>query len=303
MKLPNFNYLLDDFSDGGGGGPVDSGGAADSAGSPSGGGRGDGAGTVYDLNDDTPIRIKGQKEPVKFGDWYKGLRSSQTKEAQKAAELERKYGELEGGHKSLKQQYDSLLAAVQKARETGDKTDALAELRALQYIDGGMAARIVEAVQQRIQQTDAGFQERDKAIVFLGRQLAGVMKQLEGYNSRTQQQDFQSKIGSFLKQGGYGDEYRDFAQELYLAYEGEDLDEEFPNILKNRIGQLERAMKAREAKAQADRRKNLFIPGKDTNGASPSGPLSTKRLGRMKPKDLAGLVFDQFIGDQQSAKT
>lgn len=302
MKIPNF-LLLCDVADGGGmGGDTGGEAATDTGGSPSGGGGGNGATSAYDLDDDTPIRIKGQKDPVKFGDWYKGLRASQTKEAQARADYERKYGELEAGHRTLKQQYDDLLKAVQKAQAGGSKEDALKELRALSYIDGGTAAQMIEAVQQRIAATDAGFAERDKAIVYLGRQLAGVLKRLEVGDQRTQASDFETKIDGFLKNGGYGAEYKDLAKEIYLAYEGEDLDEEFPTILKTRVGQIEKAIRARDQRIQAERRKGMFIPGAE-KPHSPSGALSQKRLARGKPKDIAGAVWDAMVGDQPSDRT
>ena len=64
--------------------------------------------TVYDIPDDNAlIRVKGAKEPVKFGDYSRGFQAQATRAAQEAANLRR---ELQA-ERSRREQFERQQAA------------------------------------------------------------------------------------------------------------------------------------------------------------------------------------------------
>ena len=101
-------------------------------------------------------------------------------------------------------------------------------------------------------------------------------------------QDFDGKISNWLKEGGYPSEAADLAKEIYLAYEGDDLDNEFPQIFANRWEQIQQIIDSqRKAKVEAARRP--LLPGRGGNGVA-SKPIGLK--GNESSKQLADTLWD-----------
>jgi uncharacterized protein YihD (DUF1040 family) len=295
MKFEFFPLYDAAGDDGGiGGGGTD---APDLSGGSLTGADGTKAPSAIDIKDDSLVRIGDQKDPVQFGKWYKGFQGQLTKATQERAALERKYAETEASSKELKSNYERLMTEVQRAKQTGNKEDALAALRNLQYISGQDMASIVETVQGRFNQFQGEFAGRDKAIMFLGEKLKDVMTQLQGYQQKETQVGFGNKIDKFLKDSGFGPELKDLAEEIYLAYEGDDLDQEFPDILKKRVDQVQRYARAAEQKRISDNKRNMFVPGKDQR-VGPTGALKSK-LAKGKAKDVASELWDAMVSDDQ----
>lgn len=216
--------------------------------------------SAFEVSDDSLIRLKGSDKPVKFSDHVRGFQSQATKAAQKAAALERQL-----------QERDAKLQALQQAQrqqpQQQSSEDIYADLRQLPYLTGEDAVSVVESIGQQLRQRD---------MVLLGalKQMQNMQRILGTLGDQYTTQSFEGKIAGFIKQGGYDPGYTDFAKELYLAYEGDDLDEEFPQILANRIKQIETIMEGKR-RAAANQRRQPFIPGKGGN-ANPSKPLQLK---------------------------
>jgi hypothetical protein len=102
---------------------------------------------------------------------------------------------------------------------------------------------------------------------------------------------FDAKIAKWLQDGGYPAEYGDLAKEVYLAYEGDDLDVEFPRIFAERVEQVERAFEARRQKKLSEARRGVFVPGKGGQ-AGPSKPIQFK--GNESSKEIADALFATF---------
>lgn len=243
--------------------------------------------SVIDLDENALIRIKGQEKPVKFGEYSRGFQSQFTRASQKAAQLQR---ELEQ-ERQARQRYEQ---ERQRAAQQGGQAqpDVYAKLRELPYLTGEEAVGVVQSIGREIQQ-------RDYIMAAALKELQGLKKLVSGLHESSSDAQFESKIGKFLADAGYDAQHeglRDLAKEIYLAYEGDDLDYEFPRIFGERMTQIEKFFEARRQAASSKARSNPFVPGRG-GVATPSKPL------QMNPAASPKEVVDQLWEQLQAAGT
>jgi hypothetical protein len=216
--------------------------------------------TAFDLDENSLIRIKGQEKPVKFGEYGKSFQSQFTKASQRAAQLER---ELQA-EREAKLKYEQQL----KSGTPQQKEDPLADIRGKSYLTGEDTAAIVENLTGEIKQ-------RDQILVAMAQKFQEMEKRLGVVYGNHTNQTFDSKVSKWVADAGYDVQapgIKDLAQEIYLAYEGNDLDQEFPRIFTERMSQLEQFFEARKRQAVERNRRMPFVPGRG-GAASPSKPL------------------------------
>lgn len=265
-----------------------------------------GGSNVVDINDDTPIKgVPGFNEPVRYGDLYKRLQGDYTRKTQQIAkekqafeaERQRYQQEIQGERKRLEQMAQTVL---QRQSSPTNQTDPLFQkLSTAQYIDGPLMAEFITNLQQNgLAPIVKAFQERDQITQNLYKEILELRKTVSQLHGRTQEQDFEGKINRWLTEGGYPQEAKDLAKEIYNAYEGEDLDSEFPQIFAARWSQLQNIMRAQDRK-RVDEAKNLSrrLPGRGGNGA-PSKPIGLK--GHEKARDVASALWDAIQSGEES---
>lgn len=256
---------------GGGGGAADSGGSAGAT--DTGGTTTTTAPTVYDVSDDTLIRVKGQQNPVKYGESIRSLQSQFTKASQRAAQVQRQYDELKA---QIQQQQQ------QQQRQQPGQADPYASLEALSYLDGKQAAELARGL-------GGQFQQRDMVLMAALKQLQNTQALVNQLQQTHAAQSFESKINGWVTQGGLPPEAVEFAKVLYLAHEGDDLDQEFPSILANYWAKFGKTYDAQKAAKVQQARKSPFIPGTGGNTA-PSKPLDIKA--NLGSKQLGAQLWD-----------
>lgn len=223
------------------------------------------------------IRVAGQKDPVKFSDYVRGFQSQWTKSAQEAARLKQQLAEREKEIQRYNQERE------QASQQTsGD--DVYAALEKLPYLNGKQAVEVVKAIHGQLQQ-------RDMILMAALKQMQRMQQIVGGLHQNSTNSAFEAKISKWLTDGGYPPEAADLAKEIYLAYEGDDLDQEFPRIFKDRWEQTERIFEARrQAKINAAR-KQPFLPGK----GGQTGPTKPLQLDpKASPKDIADLLWSNL---------
>lgn len=236
---------------------------------------------VVDIPDDNMlIRPKGSQKPIKFGDYSRGFQAQTTKAQQEAATLRRQMAERDAQIQRYEQERER-----SRGDQRGQQPSIVDELKALPYLDGQQAARVVSGIAGQ-------FQQRDQLILTLAQELQKVKRMAGGLHESHTQASFNSKIDRFLSDGGYGPELKDLATETYLAYEpGADLDQEFPRILSERIEQLQRWVEGqRRTKLEAAKRQP-FVPGRGGN-TGPQKPLEVKA--DASPREMADQLFGLF---------
>lgn len=281
MKRIGFGYFVSgldcfyDAPDAGGGGGSDTSFQGDSGGgdpSPA------AEPTVYEVSDDSLIKLPGQEKPVKFGEHTRGFQSQFTKASQEAARLKR---ELEQRDQKLRQ-YEAQQQQFQRQQQgQGQNRPRLSDqLRGMNYLDGEAAATMAEAFEGEIRQ-------RDQILLAALQKVAAMEKTLNTLNESHVGASFEGKINKWLGEIGLPPEAADLAKEVYLAYEGDDLDYEFPQILRNRWEQLQRVFAATQQQKIQAAKKQPFLPGRG-GGTGPSRPL------QLDPRLSAAEVADQL---------
>lgn len=218
--------------------------------------------TPLELAEDTLIRLKGQEKPVKFGEHVKGFQSQFTRASQEAARLKR---ELEQ-ERQTRQRYEQ--ERQRQAGQQNGQPDVFDALAQLPYLSGKDAVEMVKQISSAVGQ-------RDQVIIALAKKVQSMEQSLGGISENHSNQLFDAKISKWVQDGGYPPEAAELAKEVYLAYEGEDLDNEFPTIFANRWAQVEKMIEARKQAKIAAARKAPFVPGKGGQG-TPSKPFEIK---------------------------
>lgn len=245
----------------------------------SGGGQAD-PGTVTDsstpealeVSDDSLIRVAGSDKPVKFGEHVKGFQAQFTKASQRAARLEQELQTERQARQQLEQ-------SQRQATQVTGSADPYEQLRQLPYLDGQQAAAVVESIAGQIRQRD---------MILLGalQQMQQMQQIVQQLNSSAVSANWEGQIDRWLQDGGYPAEAKDLAKEIYLAYEGDNLNEEFPEIFKARWNQIEKLIDARR-QASLRQARPTFVPGRGGN-TGPSQPL------KLKPSASAQEIADQL---------
>ena len=239
--------------------------------------------TAIDINDDALIRIKGSDKPVKFGEHVRGFQSQFTRASQEAARLKR---ELEQ-ERQTRQRYEQERQRSQQGNSNGEPSIE-EQLGQLPYLSGTDAARVVKSIQGQIQQ-------RDQVLLGTLKKLQHMEGILNTLNQSHSTSSFDAKISKWLTDGGYPSGLANWAKEIYLAYEGDDLDTEFPQILKTRYDEIAREFEAQRQAKIRGARPQPFVPGRGGQ-ATPSKPLEVKA--NTSPRELADLLYNQFAGSE-----
>jgi hypothetical protein len=245
--------------------------------------------SVIELSDDSLVRLPGQKEPVKYGDHYRNFQSQFTKKAQEAKQLQQRYQEAE----RQRQEYERRVREYEsrnRSQQPNPGNDLRNRLSQLQYLSGEDAAAVVEHLQQT---HESAIQQRDAALALMAQQLIKINNVVKQLHSRSAGSDFDGKIARYVKDLGLPEEATELAKEIYLAYEGDDLDSEYPNILRTRWQQIEAAITAsQKRKVDEARQRRPFLPGKGGQG-SPSKPL--EGFSKASAKDIADHLWPGMV--------
>ena len=178
-------------------------------------------GGVIELSDDSMVKLPGAKDPVRYGDHYRGFQSEFTKRAQEAAGLRAEKAKLT-------QQLQDHQRRLQQQNQQGQASkpnrlqELAGQLKSLTYLNGEQASQVVENVMQELAGSSQELQKRDMAIALMYKQLKQMGSVLSGLQGRHAQGDFDTKIAKFVKETGLPDKATNWAKKLYLAYEGDD---------------------------------------------------------------------------------
>ena len=253
------------------------------------------ASSVVELTEDSMVRLPGAKDPVRYGDHSRSFQSEFTKRAQETARLRKE-------HAALKQQnedYQRRIAAVsgqQQAQpdETGQMVEAL---RQLPYLKGEEAAQVVQHLTQQFGKFGQELKTRDMALALIYNQLKEMGQTVSGLNKTSSNTQFGNLITSAMKAAGVPEQAREFAEELYSAYEGDNLPREFPQILKKRWEHLQGVFKTSRQQQAEQARRTPFVPGRGGNGSA-SKPLTD--LKGKSAAQIADMFWPGMNGDVEA---
>ena len=254
------------------------------------GGAGGGS-SVIELSEDSMVKLPGAKDPVRYGDHYKSFQSEFTKRAQETAGLRKEVA----ASKQREADYQRRLQQGQQGQQQRvSKLQELAgQLKSLTYLNGEQAASVVDHVMNEIGGLSKELSRRDMALALMYKQMKQMGTTLDRLHSNHTNTEFDSKIAKFVKEGGLPEKATSWAKKLYLAYEGDDLDQEFPKILKTEWEEIGGVFKTSEREKVEAARRAPFVPGKGGNG-SPSRPLGQDWV-KKSAKDIADAVWPGMV--------
>jgi hypothetical protein len=235
--------------------------------------------TPIDLDDNALIRIKGAKDPVKFGEHVKGLQAQMTKAAQRAAQFER---QLQAEREARSRAEAAAQQRSNPAQAGGE--DVFAALRALPYLKGEDAVQLVREIGEEIRQ-------RDYVTLAALKKLNEIQGYVNELRTSSSESAHEAKLKSWLADWGYPTEAFDLAKTVYAAWEGEDLDSEFQNIFEQHWQLAEKVIDARRQAKLDSARKPRFVPGRGGD-VKPSRPLDIKA--EASSKQVADELFGLF---------
>lgn len=260
-----------------------------------------------DINDDTLVRIPGQDQPVKYGELYKRLQADHTKKSTAVAKAEAALKAQQSQWSTKREQEETYLKQLaatllqkQNQGQGGQQGNPyLSKLKALQYLSGNDASEMFETLMgQGISPIVQAIQERDQVITGLYKMVQNLQQQFQTYGSTQQQGAFEGRIAGWVKELGLPEEAVPLAKEIYLAYEGDDLDEQFPEILRNRwdstVALVNKLNQSKVAAARASS-SPFKLPGKGGSG-TPGQPIGLK--GNESAKDTAEYLWNALQGSK-----
>jgi hypothetical protein len=217
--------------------------------------------STIELSDDSLVKLPGSEKPVKYGEWFRGFQAKHTTVAQERARLAKEYAEIKAAREQELAELNRFREAAGRREEP--KPPSVAEkLKELPYLKGQEAAEALSQLEGRFSQYDQALQVRDQAIKFLAQHLADAKKALTGISSEKAEQLRKAKIREVMKSLEMPDEAEDVALDLYHSYEGEELDDRFPELLKDRWDSIQKLVRAMDKKRVAAARRAPFVPTK-----------------------------------------
>jgi hypothetical protein len=228
-----------------------------------------------EISDSTLVHIPGQADPVKYGDLYKRLQGDHTKKTQALARDRTQFdsdrrtwdSSRTSQETELKQLATQLLAMRNQGKQPAPGSGYLDQLGNKSYVSGREMAQLVRVIQEQgFGNVSKAIQDRDKVINQLYGHFLELGKKVETLSNHRTSADFDHKISGWLNEMGVPPEAAELAKEVYLAYEGDDLEQEFPAIFKGRWDQLQSLYRAMDKRKVEEARKLSAFPGKGGGG-------------------------------------
>lgn len=229
--------------------------------------------------------VAGSQPTVNHEENAKRFQSQWTKTAQEASRLKAELAK----ERDLRTRYENERRQAESRNQGHNQPDELVTaLEQLPYLSGKDAVNAVSAIRNEIRQ-------RDQITLAVLKELKTMKDQLGGLNQTHAQSSFENKINRWIDEGGYPKEAAKLAQALYVAHEGDDLDQEFPRIFKEYWDETQRVFESqRNAKLNAAR-KVPFVPGKGGQ-TGPSKPLQFK--GNESAKEITEALWKSWEGTE-----
>jgi hypothetical protein len=220
--------------------------------------------------------VPGFNDPVRAGDLYKRMQGDYTRKTQAAEKLKTQYetehktrqGEIATERQRLEQIASSLLSRQQSSAQPTADQQFLDGLKSAEYIDGPTMSKFAQTMQDKgFTPIVKAFQERDQILQSMAQQLITLNQHVQQMQSKTGTQDLDSKIAKYVTDLGYPTDANRYAKEIYAAYEGDDLETEFPEMLRERMDGLSNMFRNVD-RQRIDAARRPSVPGKGGSGTT-----------------------------------
>src|SRR3990167_2902401 len=111
---------------------------------------GAGGSNVIELSEDSMVKLPGAKDPVRYGDHYRGFQSEFTKRSQEAATLRAEKAKLTQQIADYQRRLQAGQQQQGQQRPPNKLAELGAQLKSLTYLNGEQAASVVDHVMQEL---------------------------------------------------------------------------------------------------------------------------------------------------------
>ena len=227
------------------------------------------------------------------GTWPKDVQAEFTKKSQALADERRQFQtqQQEWQQQQQRQQQQMQHYAQQLQQQQGtqgqqNQAQLLDQLRGMSYLDGPTAAQLMERIiNEGINPLNTAIQQRDQALTRMYQEYKSLKEGLGKQTSKSAEAELSSRFHKVRDEQGLPDEpsVNQYLQDVYYSHEGNDLDTEYPGLVRERIDTMRKAFRDMDRKAAAAAKEKSPFPGKGGEVSFTDG----KTGGYKSPQDRA----------------
>jgi len=235
------------------------------------------------------------------GAWTPEAQAEYTKKTQALAQERKQWESQRAEQQSQLQQHAQQLQQQQYARQAAQEQaqqkqqgqagtqGMLDQLRSMPYLDGQTAAALMERmVNEGINPLNAAIQERDKALSKVYQDYKSLRDQVAQSQGKQAANDLDGRFAKIRDEQGLPDNeiVNELMRDVYFSHEGDDLDREYPDMLRKRWEGIQKAVRDAD-RATAQKAKTSPFPSR---GGEVS-PTSGKTGGYQTPEERANALW------------
>jgi hypothetical protein len=183
------------------------------------------------------------------------------------------------------QQLQQQAAHRQQQGQPDTRQDLMQQLQQMSYLDGPTAATLVKRIMDEgITPLNSAIQQRDQALAHMYKKYKTLEENVGQQSTKAAQAELESRFLSLRDEHGLPDEgwANDWLRDVYYSHEGNDLNEQYPDMVRTRLDSMRKGIRELDRKA-ADAMKTSPFP---TKGGEMS-PTSGKTEGYKTPQERA----------------
>jgi uncharacterized protein YfbU (UPF0304 family) len=238
------------------------------------------------------------------GSWSKEQQAEFTRKSQALAEERKTWEGQRGSQQQQLQQYAQQLqqqqaAAGQQAQQqqgTDQQQSMLDQLAKMPYLDGPTAAELMRRIMvEGIQPLQQQLKQRDQALAQVYKDYKDLRNVVGKSYGKQAERDLDTRFEEIRTQQGLPDDevIREIMRDIYYSHEGDDLNREFPEMVRKRLEGLNKTFKTRDRKAVETAKQSPF----PSRGGEAS-PISGKTGGYKTPQDRADELWPMISPGQ-----
>jgi exonuclease VII large subunit len=234
------------------------------------------------------------------GTWPKEVQAEFTKKSQALADERRDFqsqqqnwqqqqSQQQQQYQQQQQQLQHYAQQMQQQKGTQGQqaqTQLLDQLRGMSYLDGPTAAQLMERIiNEGINPLNTAIQQRDQALTRMYQEYKSLKEGLGQQSSKTAEAELSSRFQKVRDDQGLPDEpwVNDYLQDVYYSHEGNDLNTEYPGMVRERLDTMRKGFRAMDQKAAKAAKGKSPFPGKGGEISFADG----KTGGYKSPQDRA----------------
>jgi hypothetical protein len=255
---------------------------------------------------DHPVESSPDSGEASTGSWPKDVQAEFTKKSQSLADERRSFEEGRQKWYSQQQQLQQqqlqqqqLQQRQQAAAQPNPTNELLTQLREMQYLDGPTAATLVERIMQEgINPLSQAVHQRDQALAHLYKEYKTVKEGLGQHTSAKAEAELSQRFTKLRDDHQLPDEpwVNEYLQDVYYSHEGNDLNAEYPNMVRQRLETMRKGFRDMDRKAAETARSQSSFPAKGGEVSFADG----KTGGYKSPEARANELWPMLNPGQQS---